>query len=59
MGCACYGQSPNQTKKQEEKSERSDQPIGGQNNGGGKCVPLLEDNDLDTEEGLPINALPS
>ena len=53
--CARYGQSPNQTKKQEETSENSDQPLAGRITGG-KGVSFLEDDDLDAGEELPINA---
>ena len=52
MGFARYGQSPNQAEKHEPKSEGSDQSIDGQNSGE-KGVLFLEDDDLDTGEGLP------
>lgn len=37
---------------------KNDQSIGGQNSlGGGERYVFLEDDDLDTEEELPINAI--
>ena len=56
MGCARYGQSPNQAERQEQKSDRANQSIGGQDSWG-KGMSFLED-DLDTGEGLPNNVSP-
>ncbi len=57
-GCARYGQSPNQTKSRRKraKGELSQSAV---KTAGKKAVWLLKDDDLDTGEELPINALQS